>query len=230
MAAASDRDDEPKSFDRGQAAEKRFGCGCVLALWRLQIVEHRDRRLSFAGGGDFGFDLGRRARSGKAEIGCQPAQDAFRVWRGFKIDEEPSVPAEALDDARIVSRCERERRLAHAERARHDNRTVPFEDRLDELVEPILAADHFWVGCQRRGRDGGLGRLRWNGGERWDSLFGRRRRRLGWGRFAGRDLACDPYDLIDSVRHVLLAVVQRIAREGFLVARTKVLVRNKLVL
>ena len=68
------------------------------------------------------------------------------VRRGLKIDEEAPVLAEARDDPRIVGRRQRQRRLAHAERARRDNRPVLFEDRLDQFLEPLLAADHFRVG------------------------------------------------------------------------------------
>ena len=72
-----------------------------------------------------------------------------------------------------MGRRERERRLAHAERARHDNGPVLFEDRLDELLQPILAADHPWVGRQRRRATAGCGRRRpgvgmGSGGVGWD--------------------------------------------------------------
>ena len=56
-----------------------------------------------------------------------------------------------------MRRSERERRLAHAEPTRQDNRPFLREDRRDELLKPILAADHFRVGRQRR-RDDGLRR------------------------------------------------------------------------
>ena len=104
-------------------------------------------------------------------------KDAFGVGRRFEIDEEPPILAEALNDAWIVGRGQRERRLAHAEPARHDNWAVLFEDRRYELLEPILAADHFRVGRQAGWAGGGARRIR---------------RTAGSGGDAGSDCGADP--------------------------------------
>jgi hypothetical protein len=190
---------------------------------RFQIVEDRQRRLSGAGGGDLRLQFGRGARGGKAEMDREAAQEAFGVRRGFEIDEKPAVLAEAFDDVRIMGGGERERRLAHAERARHHNGPVLFEDCLDEFVAPILATDHPRVWRQGGGEDGLRGRRqrrRDDGLGRWWSRGGLWRRRA----FAGGDRPCDLHNLVHGFRHMAIALVKRIVEKRFLPARPAVLV------
>jgi len=212
---AANGEDEPEALDRRQPTQKRLGRGRVLAPGRLHIVEDHERRRGGAGGGDCRLHFRSGARGGEAEIGGQPAQQAFGVRRGLEIDEDSPVLAEARDHSFVIGRCKRQRRLAHAESAGHDDGPILIEDRLDEFIQPILAPDHFWVGRQGRSDDrlGG----RWSRRGRWRG----RRRALARG-----DLPRNLHNLVDGFRHVPIAIAEGIVEERFPVARPSVLVAH----
>ena len=87
----------------------------------------------------------------------------------IELDQKTAISV-PLNHSWVVNRRERKRRLAHAERAWNDDGPVLFENRLDELLEPILAANHFRIGRQRRG-EGALGwQRRSQGGLRRSAL------------------------------------------------------------
>ena len=171
---AANGDDEPEAVDGGEPAQKRLSRGCILVARASPdcrespaSADAAQAAAILASTSEAAPDAG-RPRSVASRV---KAPSAFGAGSRLTKNRR-ALPKRAMTrgswaaaSASVV--------LPMPSRARHDNGPVLFEDRLDELLQPILAADHFWVGRQR-GQPGTLS-LRRHERRRLGEAAGRRR-------------------------------------------------------